>query len=215
VRGPDGIIASAPVVIIANGHDAQRLLGNDTLTLQKVRGQIAYLPATAQSSMLKTPVCYSGYLTPSHKGQHCVGATYDLKDESTEIKEEDKNEIITALKKALPTFDAQPASGGRVAFRTSTQDHLPIIGPVPDQDFYQEHYHDLHHGKPAHRYPAAQYQANLFITTGHGSRGLISCPMAAELIASMLNGEPLPLLADVSNAVHPARFVVRNFKRKQ
>ncbi len=213
VSGADGIIASAPVVIIANGYDAQRLLGNDTLTLQKVRGQIAYLPATAQSSTLKTPVCYSGYLTPAYKGQHCTGATYDLKDESTEIKEEDKNEIITALKKALPTFDAQPASGGRVAFRTSTQDHLPIIGPVPDLDFYQEHYHDLHHGKPAHRYPLAQYQTNLFITTGHGSRGLISCPMAAEIITSILTDDSMPLQNELINTLHSARFLVRRLKR--
>lgn len=214
VNGPDGAIASAPVVVIANGHDAQRLLGDDALTLQQVRGQIAYLPATEKSSTLKTPVCYDGYLIPAHKGQHCTGATYDLKDESNEIKEEDTNEIINTLKKTLPEFDAQPASAGRVAFRTSTQDHLPIIGPVPDFNLYRKHYHDLHHGKPAHRYSAAHYRPSLYITTGHGSRGLISCPMAAELIASMLNDEPLPLMGEMMNAVHPARFVVRQLKRK-
>jgi tRNA 5-methylaminomethyl-2-thiouridine biosynthesis bifunctional protein len=214
VIGPDGIIATAAVVIIANGHDAERLLDNETLTLHKVRGQIAYLPATAQSLMLKTPVCYEGYLIPAHQGLHCSGATYDVKDESGEIKEKDRDEIITALKKALPDFDAQPTTGGRVAFRTSTQDHLPLIGPAPDLDFYREHYHDLHHGKPAHRYPAAQYHPDLHITTGHGSRGLISCPMAAELIAATLNDEPLPLMENVMSAVHPARFVVRRLKQK-
>lgn len=214
VIGPAGVIATAAVVIIANGHDAERLLDNKTLTLQKVRGQIAYLPATAQSSMLKTPVCYDGYLIPAHQGLHCSGATYDIKDESNEIKEGDSDTIIATLKQALPGFDTQPASGGRVAFRTSTQDHLPIIGPAPDLDFYREHYHDLHHGKPAHRYPLARYHPDLYITTGHGSRGLISCPMAAEMIAAMLNDEPLLLIGDVMNAVHPARFLIRQMKRK-
>jgi tRNA 5-methylaminomethyl-2-thiouridine biosynthesis bifunctional protein len=214
VIGPEGIIATAPVVIIANGYDAQRLLGNDAFTLQKVRGQIAYLPATSQSAKLKTPICYDGYLIPAYKGLHCTGATYDVKDESNEIKESDRDKIITALKKALPEFDAQPTTSGRLAFRTSTQDHLPIIGPVPDLNFYRENYHDMYHGKPAHRYPPAQHRPNIYITTGHGSRGLVTCPMAAEMIAAVLNDEPLPLMDDVLYAVHPARFVVRKMKKR-
>lgn len=214
VVGPQGTIASAPVVSIANGHDAERLLGNDALALQKVRGQIAYLPATESSSTLKTPVCYDGYLIPAYKGLHCTGATYDTKSDSSEIRETDRNEIISTLKQTLPEFDAQAVSGGRAAFRTSTQDHLPIIGPAPDLQFYREHYHDLHHGKPAHRYPSARYLPNLYFTTGHGSRGLISCPLAAELIAAEINDEPLPLTVNLMNALHPARFVVRQMKRQ-
>ena len=208
------VITAAPVAIVANGYDAERLLGNDTMTLQKVRGQIAYTPATPQSSQLKTPICYDGYLIPAHKGLHCTGATYDVNNESTEIKKEDQTQIIKALRDTLPAFDAQSPSGGRTAFRTSTQDHLPIIGPAPDLDFYREHYHDLHHGKPAHRYPVAQYQPNLFVTTGHGSRGLVTCPMAANIIAAALNGETLPLPSDLLDGVHPARLMVRNLKRK-
>ena len=214
VAGPDGTIARAAVVIIANGDDAQRLLGNPALTLHKVRGQIAYLPATAGSMALKTPLCYDGYLTPSHHGQHCSGATYDIHNSSTEISPDDQQTILTALSKAVPNLNTQPATGGRVAFRCSTQDHLPIIGPVPDFDFYQQQYLDLYHGKPARHYPAAQYQPNLYITAGHGSRGLVSCPMAAEMIAAMVNDGMLSLTANVMNTVHPARFLVRQLKQK-
>ena len=213
VEGPDGTIARAAVVIIANGDDAQRLLGNHALTLHRVRGQIAYLPATAQSSILKTPLCYDGYLTPSLHGQHCSGATYDLHNSSTEINPVDQQKILTVLNKALPNFNAQPATGGRVAFRCSTQDHLPIIGPVPDFDFYQHQYHDLRHGKPARHYPPAQYQPNLYITTGHGSRGLVSCPMAAEMIAATLNHEPALTPNTLTAATHPARFTIRALKK--
>ena len=211
----DNMIAEAETVIIANGYDAEHLLNIDIFKLQKVRGQIAYLPATEQSQQLKTPVCYDGYVIPAYQGLHCAGASYQPANNSSQRDTEDDAEILAHLKKALPEFDCQPPVDGRVAFRTSTQDHLPVIGPVPDIDFYQRHYADLQHGKPAHLYSAAKYLEGLFISTGHGSRGLVSCPLGAEVIAATLNHDPVPLTQDVLNAVHPARFLIRRLKQKK
>ncbi len=42
-----------------------------------------------------------------------------------------------------------------------------------------------------------------------GSRGLCSAPLAAELLASQIVGEPLPLDKDTLAALHPHRFWVR------
>lgn len=206
-------IAQANTMIITNGYDAETLLNTDTLKLQKVRGQITYLPTNEHSKELKTPVCYDGYIIPAYHDQHCAGATYDTKSHSLELKETDTQEIIHNLESALPNFNADPPSSGRAAFRTSTQDHLPIVGPVPDYDFYKQNYNDLHHGKPARLYKNAKYQEGLFISTGHGSRGLISCPMAAEIIAATLNDEPMPLTQDQLDAIHPGRYLIRSFKR--
>ncbi len=213
IWGGNHMIAEAETVIIANGHDAEQLLNTDIFTLQKVRGQIAYLPATDQSRQLKTPVCHDGYIVPAYQGRHCAGATYAPENESSQRTEEDDDEILRQLKKALPAFDGQPPIDGRVAFRTSTQDHLPIIGPVPDTAFYQQRYGDLRHGRPAHLYPNASYLDGMFISTGHGSRGLVSCPLAADTLAAMLNNEPIPLTEDLLNAVHPGRFLIRGFKQ--
>jgi len=213
VIGKEGVIAQAETVIIANGYDAERLLGTDTFTLQKVRGQLTYIKAIPQSQGLKTPICYDGYIIPGHKGLHCVGASYDIDDDDTELRPESKQLILSALTEELTEFDNAKVASGRVAFRTSTQDHLPLIGPVPDLEFYKNNYADLHHGKPAHRYPNAEYLPNLFISAGHGSRGLISCPMAAQQISTMFNDELSPLMADMIKTAHPARFAVQLMKK--
>jgi tRNA 5-methylaminomethyl-2-thiouridine biosynthesis bifunctional protein len=212
IMGKSGVIASAETVIITNGHDAQRLLGTDILALQKVRGQLAYLRADTNSQALKTPVCHDGYIIPVYQGMHCVGASYDIGDDSKEISAKSETEILDKLKNELPEMTELEIAAGRVAFRTSTQDHLPHIGPVPDIDFYKEHYSDLHHGKPAGRYPAALYLPNLFISTGHGSRGLISCTMAADFITTKLIKNSPPT-KELMSAVHSARFLVRKLKQ--
>ena len=211
VIGESGIIASAETVIIANGYDAERLLGTDVFTLQKVRGQLAYLASTSQSQKLKTPVCYDGYIIPAYKDMHCVGASYDIGDNSTELKEECEQQVLSALTEELAEFDKAEVTSGRVAFRTSCQDHLPLIGTVPDLEFYRKNYADLHHGKPAHRYPTAEYLPNLFISAGHGSRGLVSCAWAVQHITTQLNNKPFS--QNLLQITHPARHMIRQIKQ--
>ncbi len=208
-----GVLATAETVIIANAYDAERLLDTDIFTLQKVRGQLAYLLSTQQSEALKTPVCYDGYIIPAHNGLHCVGASYDIGDNSVQLNVESEREILTKLTNELPEFDTNTSTTGRVAFRTTTQDHLPLIGPVPDIEFYQNEYVDLHHGKPAHLYPRAKYLPNLFINVGHGSRGLVSAPLAAANIISYLDRTSSYQEQDSLITTHPARFLIRKLKR--
>jgi len=212
VIGDNGIIAQAETVIIANGYDAERLLDTDIFTLQKVRGQLTYLEPTRQSQHLKTPVCYDGYIIPSHKGLHCVGASYDIDDHDTELRTECELQVLSALTEELPEFENAEVKSGRVAFRTSTQDHLPLIGPAPDLEFYKKNYADLHHGKPAQRYPEAEYLPNLFLSVGHGSRGLVSAPFAAKLIASQLNNSSPCSTQESDSTLQASRFLLRQIK---
>ncbi len=209
----NGLIANAETVIIANGYDAERLLDTEIFTLQKVRGQLTYLESTSQSQKLKTPVCYDGYIIPTYKDLHCVGASYDTDDDSTELRPECEQQVLTALAEELAEFEKPEVASGRVAFRTSTQDHLPLIGPVQNLEFYKNNYADLYHGKPAHRYPIAEYLPNLFLSVGHGSRGLVSAPFAAELIVDHLkNHTTLVSIHSLTSSLHTGRFQIRKFK---
>ena len=215
VVGDKGVIAQAETIIIANGYDAERLLGTNIFTLQKVRGQLAYFESTPQSQDLKTPVCYNGYIIPSHKDLHCVGASYDIDDDSTDLKPECEKQVLSALAEELTEFDKADTTSGRVAFRTTSQDHLPVAGPIPELEFYNTGYADLHHGKPAHHYPKAEYLPNLFLSVGHGSRGLVSAPFSAELIAYHLNRAASILSQDISASLHAGRFLLKQFKRNK
>jgi tRNA 5-methylaminomethyl-2-thiouridine biosynthesis bifunctional protein len=49
----------------------------------------------------------------------------------------------------------------------------------------------------------------LYGLLGYASRGLIWAPLAAELLAAQLEGEPLPLEMTLVDALDPARFVLR------
>jgi len=106
-------------------------------------------------------------------------------------------------------------NGGRVGFRTSSPDRLPLIGPVPDTAWYREAYADLRHGPQRRLLPPARYLPGLYVTTAHGARGLSTCPLAALQIAALLEQEPLPLLRDPLDRIHPGRFLVRHLKRQR
>ncbi|MCK1787233.1 hypothetical protein L9Z73_23665, partial [Pseudomonas sp. TNT11] len=49
----------------------------------------------------------------------------------------------------------------------------------------------------------------VYINSGHGSRGLVTAPLCAELLAAWLDDEPLPLPKSVADACHPNRFALR------
>jgi tRNA 5-methylaminomethyl-2-thiouridine biosynthesis bifunctional protein len=51
------------------------------------------------------------------------------------------------------------------------------------------------------------------VSLGHGSKGFCYAPLAAEVIAAQLNHEPLPIAQRVLQALHPARFWVKQLKR--
>jgi tRNA 5-methylaminomethyl-2-thiouridine biosynthesis bifunctional protein len=62
---------------------------------------------------------------------------------------------------------------------------------------------------------ATHHWPGLYINAGHGSKGLVTCPLAAELLASLMSGEPLPVSRSVADALNPARFIIRNLIRRK
>ena len=209
------VVTQAPVVVLANGYAASRFDVCRWLPLMPVRGQLSYLAVTESSSRLKVAVCYEGYVIPGESGRHYVGATYDTQDLTLAVRRADHEHNLSALRMRLPDFTVvDPANmDGRVALRTATEDHLPCIGPVPDERSYMQQYADLSDGKPARNYPPATYHPGLYVSVGHGSRGLASSWLASEMIAAQLAGEPCPVPRDIAQMLHPGRFLVRRLRR--
>jgi tRNA 5-methylaminomethyl-2-thiouridine biosynthesis bifunctional protein len=54
----------------------------------------------------------------------------------------------------------------------------------------------------------------LFVLSGLGAHGLVAAPLAAEVLACAITGEPSPLPQALTHALHPARFLIRALKRK-
>jgi tRNA 5-methylaminomethyl-2-thiouridine biosynthesis bifunctional protein len=48
-----------------------------------------------------------------------------------------------------------------------------------------------------------------------GSRGIASAALGAEVLAAAIIGAPLPAEADLLDAIDPARFLTRGFRRDE
>jgi tRNA 5-methylaminomethyl-2-thiouridine biosynthesis bifunctional protein len=98
---------------------------------------------------------------------------------------------------ALPQADPAGFSG-RVGFRTLTPDRLPVVGPLPDFT-----------GAASEDPRKIARLPGLYAFLGLGSRGLVWSGLMAELLASEITGEPLPLERALVDATDPARFLAR------
>jgi len=211
----------ADVVIMANALGAAALPMANWLPLKARRGQITLAPPSPASAALRTVLTYGGYMTPAHHGAHCIGATFDWVDSddlnsAPQVAEKDHARNLAELAQVLPDMMPQASAlTGRAAFRCTTLDHLPIVGPLPQQSTYLRDFAELRHGHPWARYPEAVYQPGLYGLTGLGARGLVAAPLAAEILAAQITGECWPVERDLVTALHPGRFLVRDLKRRE
>jgi tRNA 5-methylaminomethyl-2-thiouridine biosynthesis bifunctional protein len=198
--GPDGaVLAQAATAVLASGAGARRMALTADLPLQALRGQVTHL-APSDAPQLPLVLCREAYLTPSAQGIMCAGATYDLDDDPA-LRPGSQEENVTRLRALVS--DPRAAEGaplaGRVGFRCVAPDRLPLVGRLPD--FAAAGATERLRDVPRH--------PGLYGLLGYASRGLIWAPLAAELLAAQLEGEPLPLEMTLVDALDPARFVLR------
>lgn len=217
------LLASASVVVLASAAEIKGFTQSAGLPLKRIRGQISRLPATAASRALNTVVCAEGYVAPVRQDEHTLGASFDFNSDDLSLNSADHasnlqllEDISPELSSALNAAALDPEHlQGRAAFRCTSPDYLPIVGPLADAAAFSEAYAVL--SKDARQVPdtPCPWLDGLYINSGHGSRGLITAPLSGELIAAWLNNEPLPVPADVAQACHPNRFALRTLIRQK
>lgn len=214
VESQDGRQWHAPNLVAAAGHQLPALLPFAELPLYPVRGQVSHVPTTTGLSQLKTVLCYDGYLTPAHNGAHCIGASYGRNQTDLAYRADEQEQNRARLQACVPQqrWPAEVDVSGaqaRVGVRCASRDHLPVAGPVPRLAALADH--DVN--APADQQSALPLHAGLYVLGALGSRGLCSAPLCGELVASEICGDPLPLAADLLEALHPARYWVRRLRR--
>ncbi|WP_353741397.1 bifunctional tRNA (5-methylaminomethyl-2-thiouridine)(34)-methyltransferase MnmD/FAD-dependent 5-carboxymethylaminomethyl-2-thiouridine(34) oxidoreductase MnmC [Pseudomonas fluorescens] len=215
------LLADAPVVVLAGAAEIQRFPESAELPLKRIRGQITRLAQTPQSQALSTVVCAEGYVAPARLGEHTLGASFDFKSDdltpttaehlgNLAMLEEISHDLVERLE--IEHLDPEHLQG-RAAFRCTSPDYLPIVGPLADTQAFAEAYAAL--GKDARQVPDVEcpWLDGLYVNSGHGSRGLITAPLSGELLAAWLDNEPLPLPRSVAEACHPNRFALRRLIR--
>jgi tRNA 5-methylaminomethyl-2-thiouridine biosynthesis bifunctional protein len=213
-------IAQAAIAIVACAERSTQLTQLAALPLKPIRGQISTLAATAASAKLKLALCAKGYLAPAHQGQHSLGATFNIGEEDLTLNAPDHQSNLAHLAELgepiraafnQPTLD--DITGGRAAFRCTTPDYLPVVGPVPDYHALKRDCAPLAHNAKATLSTPANYHRGLYVNCGHGSRGLAYAPLCAQLLSDTINRQCAPLAAPLAQALHPARFALRDLIR--
>ena len=196
---------TSDVVILANSYAAHHLWPNQQpfAELRAVRGQTSEVPLAAALQ----PNCVinsTGYCVPGATHLH-VGATFQPRRTDTEVIAEDHRLNIEQACASLPDLTDHLNGAdihtmeGRAAIRCQSVDYLPLVGAMPN-----DHWHP--------NTPSAW--PNLYICAAMGSRGFTSAPLATELLASLINKDPLPVSTAIAKALQPDRFLQRSARKR-
>ena len=219
--GEQGPIAVGSVVILAGGADSTAFDATQHLPVKRIRGQISQAPATAASQKLKTVLCGAGYIAPARAGLHCLGASFKFNADHLDISAQEHGENLEMLDQAAPSLyralgaaslDTQQMKG-RAAYRTTSPDYMPIVGPVAHHQAFMESYRDLTRDASLQLTAPTPWVPGLYINAAHGSRGMVSAPISGEILAAYINNAPAPLAKPLMDTMHPNRFWVRELSR--
>ncbi len=190
------------------------LVSNRFLALRRVRGQLTDLSPAQVAAMGGWPDCVvtgAGYLLP--KAPMAARA-------SARATTPTKARWPSVPRSTPPTWSASPRCcrtvppsvahldpaqlTGYVGVRTVTHNRLPLIGPLADQA-------ERSPGPARCAAPTCRTcpAAGALRGTAYASRGLTWAALGAELIASQIEGEPLPVESDLADAVDPARLLLQ------
>ena len=211
LNGEEALHAS---LVLANGHHIGDFPQTEKLPVYPVGGQVSHIPTTPHLRNLRQVLCYDGYLTPQNptNAHHCIGASYHRGQKEIAYSEADQQQNRQRLLDCFPQAEwakEVDVSGAdaRCGVRCATRDHLPMVGNVPDYDATLEAYEDLSERRES--VLSAPVYPNLFMIGALGSRGLCTAPLAAEILASQMSDEPIPMDGVTLAGLSPNRLWVR------
>jgi tRNA 5-methylaminomethyl-2-thiouridine biosynthesis bifunctional protein len=211
VQGRDAPIARAPVVVVASAMGAPHLLQARFAPVRAIRGRVTRL-SVGELSALRAGVSGLGYLLPGLDGRVSVGATYeavgpDLGPGIGELTAHESN--LERLRKLIEEPAPVQIDGGFDGIRCVATDRMPLAGAVGDEcaaltaasTLQGAHLRDL------------PRRSGLYASFALGSRGLTLAPLLGELLACLIEGDPLPLERSLASTIDPARFLLRCLRK--
>jgi len=146
-------------IVFCNAYEAKNFEETKELPLRSLRGQCLCIKSE-ELSTLKSVLCFDGYLTPSDRNDwHALGASFNREIKSLDIRKEETKELVEKLKKHLGVTQVE-VTEERASFRTTTPDHLPILGRLNN--------------------------SKVWTNLGMGSRGLSYAPFCSQQLSKEL-----------------------------
>ena len=203
------------LLAFTTGFDTLDFKQCQAIPLSAARGQVTHIPTANGINKLNVTLCHEGYLTPANDQKHCMGATFKRHIVDDSFSQQEQVENKQKLAKCIAgkdwveqiEIDHQDAN---IGIRCTTRDHFPYAGAVPDYQATKLFYQDAQKSLNPNNAP---FYDNLYMLTGLGSRGLCSAPLLAEMLASQINKEPLPLANEILNSLQGNRQWVNYLKK--
>lgn len=144
-----------------------------------------------------------------------IGSSYRPGESDISIRNKDSAALLQNASQLCENIESKAIIlASYAANRSTSADHLPLIGPAPDL----QHWATLQQQHERQRSPAKKPQAplltGLWLNLAHGSRGGTMAPLAAQLLSAALQNRSLPLENDLLDAIHPGRFATRETRRR-
>ena len=203
VRCEDGSTFRSKGVILAMAEGVATLDPCRHLPFTVVRGQTTTIN---RDNPLKMVISGEGYIAPA-KGvglkRSTFGATFRRHEAGGYLTDEEHRENIAMLEKSSPelaidlglssemddTALQQLALEGRAATRASAMGSMPIVGPIANRERFMADFAAIRTDAKAIPDIPIPWERGLYLTTAHGSRGMISAPISAVLLRDYIIGE--------------------------
>ncbi len=219
VLGPQGEIARADMLVIANSLDAIAFQQTKDYPLRSNYGQVDEYRIPEGVS---TPACsISGrtYLIPLDK-QHLLLGGLTVPDSETRPDQQAGQlmnlDLLRPVSSTLAAkLSTQHPVHSRRGMRCSSPDYLPLVGPVEKREACEEIFQPLQRNARQRITQEAVLYPGLFINVAHGAHGLSSTPLSAAYLSALAGGQVLPLTNSLCRKLHPLRFLIRDLKRQK
>lgn len=221
IRGADGwrvedhcgrTLGAAPVLVVAAALASPELIGLQCAPVRPVRGRLSLLRAGDLAS-LRVGLAGDGYAVRGPDGSVGVGASYEFAPAGAGEAGYASDEAIhrgnlQRLQRLLADPGPVGIAGTFDGVRCVARDRLPLAGQVADEAAALARAQSLGGAQLAD----LPRRPGLYASFALGSRGLTLAPLAGELIAAQLEGEPWPVERDLAAAIDPARFLLRRLR---
>lgn len=206
----------ADVVVIANSKGAEQFSQCAELPLQALRGQTSEVPSNRSSSELKMIVSGGRTVFPALADRHFLSASYANSDDlSPQSADSSENLRIAARNFVDSDILNKESVLERVSLRCNTPDRMPLVGMAPNLEKMRSTYAELSKNARARIDSTGEYYAGLYLNLAHGSNGLASCPLSAEYLASLIEGENIPISMQMAASLNPTRFLIQDLKKQR
>jgi len=201
-------------VVVASGADAAGFEPLRELPMRKVPGEVVFIPETPASARIRHIIRGDRGIFPAANGRHCVAASF-VNGESGDGQSAAKSLALLAKNFAPEWEFTLDGASIATADRCQSADFAPIIGAVPDAAECRRRFAVLaRNARAAPRRPPASLPG-LYVNLAHGAYGLCGAPLAAEYLASAMDGGMPALAKDIAAALDPLRFLIRDLRRQR